>query len=135
MGKEMRPMASQIEHVNVTVRDPDGLAKLLARLFDWEVRWQGPTSGGGRTIHVGSKDQYLALCTGAAGPFTADVAGKGRPLNHIGVKVADLDATEARVREAGLETFSHDDYEPGRRFYFREPNGVEIEVVDYGDDG
>jgi predicted enzyme related to lactoylglutathione lyase len=124
-------MTPRIEHVNVTVCDPDSLAKLLERLFDWQVRWQGSTSGGGRTIHVGSKEHYLALCTGAAGPFSAAPARKGLPLNHIGVEVVDLETTEARVRDAGLETFSHDDYEPGRRFYFREPNGVEIEVVSY----
>jgi hypothetical protein len=45
-----------------------------------------------------------------------EVFPKGRPLNHIGVEVDDLDATEARVVAAGLKPFSHADYEPGRRF-------------------
>ena len=124
-------MGPRIEHVNVTVRDPESLARLMEQLFGWQVRWHGPTSGGGTTIHVGSKDHYLALCTGGAGPLSADLASKGQPLNHIGVEVDDLDETEALVRGAGLSTFSHDDYEPGRRFYFREPNGVEFEVVSY----
>jgi catechol 2,3-dioxygenase-like lactoylglutathione lyase family enzyme len=53
------------------------------------------------------------------------------PLNHIGVQVDDLDATEARVIAAGLLPFSHADYEPGRRFYFLDPDGIEYEVVSY----
>jgi len=60
-----------------------------------------------------------------------EVFMKGRPLNHIGVQVDDLDATEARVIAAGLLPFSHADYEPGRRFYFLDPDGIEYEVVSY----
>jgi predicted enzyme related to lactoylglutathione lyase len=52
-------------------------------------------------------------------------------LNHIGVVVADLEATEARVKAAGYVPENHADYEPGRRFYFHDHNGVEIEVVSY----
>ena len=52
-------------------------------------------------------------------------------LNHLAVVVEDLDATEARVRAEGIETHSHADYEPGRRFYFRDGDGVEYEVVSY----
>jgi hypothetical protein len=32
--------------------------------------------------------------------------------------ISDLDAVEARVKSHGYTTHSHDDYEPGRRFYF-----------------
>ncbi len=45
--------------------------------------------------------------------------------------VDDLDATEAVVKEHGLDTFGHDDYEPGRRFYFFDWDGIEFEVVSY----
>ena len=36
------------------------------------------------------------------------------------------------MAEAGLEPFSHGDYEPGRRFYFLDPDGIEYEVISYG---
>jgi len=121
----------RIEHVNVTVSDPDRTARLMEKLFGWHVRWQGPARDGGRTIHVGSGDHYVALYTGRDVTYTADDFAKGRPLNHIGVLVDDLDATEARVIEAGLEPFNHGDYEPGRRFYFFDPDGIEYEVVSY----
>jgi catechol 2,3-dioxygenase-like lactoylglutathione lyase family enzyme len=121
----------RIEHVNLTVRDPDRAAALMGRLFGWTVRWQGPSLGGGRTVHVGSDANYLALYTAPNAAYTDDQFRKGRPLNHVGVEVDDLDAAEARVIEAGLTPFSHGDYEPGRRFYFLDADGIEFEVVSY----
>ena len=122
-----RPASPRIEHVNLTVSDPDATAALLEAIFGWRERWRGPSQNGGRTIHMGTAASYVALYTnGAANRFP-----KGRPLNHLGVEVADLEATEARVSAAGLQPFSHADYEPGRRFYFLDPDGIEYEVVSY----
>ena len=121
----------RIEHVNITVADPKRTSDLMAALFDWRVRWSGPAQNGGHTIHVGSNDHYVALHTGGAPTRVGMDFAKGRPLNHIGVEVDDLDATEIRVVAAGLKPFSHADYEPGRRFYFLDPDGIEYEVVSY----
>ena len=121
----------RIEHVNMTVRDPDRAAELMQRLFGWQVRWSGASMNGGRTVHVGSDDQYLALYTPRTAPCDADFA-KGHPLNHIGIAVEDLDAAEAKLIAAGLTPFNHDDYAPGRRFYFLDPDGTEFEVISYG---
>ena len=123
--------AARIEHVNVTVRDPERAARLMERLFGWQVRWSGPARDGGRTVHVGSDHDYVALYTGADAIYSDEDFAKGRPLNHIGVEVDALDAVEARVVAAGLTPFSHGDYEPGRRFYFLDPDGIEYEVVSY----
>ena len=121
----------RIEHVNVTVTDPERTAGLMRALFDWHIRWSGPAQNGGHTVHVGSDDHYVALYTTGNAVPDSDGFAKGRPLNHIGVAVDDLDATEARVIAAGLRPFSHADYEPGRRFYFLDPDGIEYEVVSY----
>lgn len=121
----------RIEHVNVTVSDPDRAARLMESIFGWQVRWRGPSQHGGRTIHVGSPDHYVALYTAPDKAYGEDDFVKGRPLNHIGVEVDELDSTEARVIAAGLTPFSHGDYEPGRRFYFLDPDGIEYEVVSY----
>jgi catechol 2,3-dioxygenase-like lactoylglutathione lyase family enzyme len=121
----------RIEHVNVTVSDPDRAARLMTALFGWRERWRGAARDGGHTIHVGSDDHYIALYTGHDAAYTADDFLKGRPLNHIGVEVEDLDAIEARVKAAGLRPFAHADYAPGRRFYFLDPDGIEYEVVSY----
>ena len=121
----------RIEHVNVTVANSPRTAELMERLFGWRVRWQGPAQAGGHTVHVGSEGFYLALWSAAPGAPQAEHFAKGKPLNHIGVEVEDLEATEKRVIEAGLKPFSHGDYEPGRRFYFFDPDGIEFEVVSY----
>lgn len=124
-------MTARLEHVNITVSDLDRSAGLLEQLFGWRVRWSGPSLNSGRTVHIGTDDQYLAL-------YAADAAGggplnwnKGVPLNHVALVVDDLDAVEARVVDAGLTPFGHADYEPGRRFYFFDPDGIEFEVVSY----
>jgi catechol 2,3-dioxygenase-like lactoylglutathione lyase family enzyme len=121
----------RIEHVNVTVSDPERVSRLMTDLFGWHERWRGAARDGGYTIHVGSDDHYIALYTGRGVAYSADDFAKGRPLNHIGVQVDDLEATEKRVIAAGLKPFSHADYAPGRRFYFLDPDGIEYEVVSY----
>jgi catechol 2,3-dioxygenase-like lactoylglutathione lyase family enzyme len=121
----------RIEHVNITVSDPEHTSGLMEALFDWHVRWSGPAQNGGHTIHVGSNDHYVALYSKGDTAQGAQAFAKGNPLNHIGVEVDDLDATEARVIAAGLRPFSHADYEPGRRFYFLDQDGIEYEVVSY----
>ena len=121
----------RIEHVNITVADPERTAGLMRALFDWHIRWSGPAQNGGHSVHVGSDDHYVALYASGNTAQLPEVFTKGRPLNHIGVQVDDLDATEARVIAAGLLPFGHADYEPGRRFYFLDPDGIEYEVVSY----
>ncbi len=119
---------TELEHANVTVMDNRATARMLCDVFGWHVRWEGDARDGGHSIHVGSAASYIAVFT--PGPDETAEPGNGR-LNHLAVVVDDLDATEARVKEAGYRTTAHGDYEPGRRFYFREENGMEIEVVSY----
>jgi catechol 2,3-dioxygenase-like lactoylglutathione lyase family enzyme len=121
---------AKIEHVNLTVSDPERTAALLMRLFGWHIRWQGPARSGGWVIHVGSDQHYLAVYSKPRSGYPEGFARMG-PLNHIGIGVDDLDAIEARVIEAGLTPFNHGDYEPGRRFYFLDPDGIEFEIVSY----
>ncbi|MDL2352536.1 MAG: VOC family protein [Pseudomonadota bacterium] len=117
-----------LEHVNLTVSDPDRSSMLLQDLCGWHERWRGPSQMGGRTIHVGSERDYIALYTHdrTAGPYV-----KGVPLNHVGLVVDDLGAAETSVIAAGLVPFNHMDYDPGRRFYFFDWDGIEFEVVSY----
>jgi catechol 2,3-dioxygenase-like lactoylglutathione lyase family enzyme len=123
---------AHLEHVNMTVADPKATAAMLCDLFGWHVRWQGEAIDKGFTVHVGSDDSYVAAYSPgaptASGERSYSVKGG---LNHIGVVVDDLAATEAKVRAKGYQPGETHDYEPGRRFYFREENGIEIEVVSY----
>jgi catechol 2,3-dioxygenase-like lactoylglutathione lyase family enzyme len=120
--------SAYLEHVNITVSDIERSAALLEQLLGWRIRWRGPSQLGGETIHVGGDEDYITVYT--VGAPVARFA-KGAPLNHVGIVVPDLDVAEAVVRAAGLEPFSHGDYEPGRRFYFFDWDGIEFELVSY----
>jgi len=117
-----------LEHVNITVSDPDRSSALFQRLCGWHERWRGPSQLGGWTIHVGMSATYLAIYTHSS---QVPRFAKGQPLNHVGLVVDDLDSAEAVVKDAGLVSFNHADYEPGRRFYFFDWDGIEFEVVSY----
>lgn len=122
----------KLEHANLTVSDPAKTAAWLCDVFGWKIRWQGDVLNGGLTMHVGDENSYLAIYNPRK-PVTKpensyDTVGG---LNHIGVVVEDLDATERKVDALGFKTHSHADYEPGRRFYFHDRDGIEFEVVQY----
>ena len=123
---------ARLEHVNITVSDPERSATLMKALFGWKIRWEGASINGGYSIHVGDEDDYLAfyspLKTTDATCVSYDIRGG---LNHVALVVDDLDAVEARVRAEGFTPMNHGDYEPGRRFYFRDHDNIEFELVSY----
>ena len=121
-----------LEHVNITVSNPKRTVKKLCDIYGWNIRWEGDAIDDGYTYHVGSDDCYLAIYSQdrTIDPNHESYKMRGG-LNHIALVVDDLDATEKRVLDAGYQTFSHADYEPGRRFYYRDEDNIEFEVVCY----
>jgi len=121
-----------LEHVNVTVSNSQKTTEMLCKLFGWTVRWSGPAIDGGTTYHVGTKDRYLSIYMSSE---TLEKPGSNLTLkgglNHIGVVVENLEETEQRVIKAGLLPHNHSTYDPGRRFYFHDLDGIEYEVVSY----
>lgn len=125
-------MTARLEHVNITVSDPAATTQWMSRVFGWHIRWQGDAINDGHTIHVGSDDTYIAVYSGPTQQQPeATKYERAGGLNHIAVTVPDLDATEELVKAAGFQPRSHADYEPGRRFYFEDNDGIEYEVVSY----
>lgn len=125
-------MTAILEHTNFTVADPDATAAWMCDLFGWHIRWSGAAMQTGRTVHVGTDGHYLALYS----PGTPRQSGEDNyatigGLNHIAVVVDDIDDMETRVTKAGFQAMNHADYEPGRRFYFHDKDGIEFEVVQY----
>jgi len=91
---------------------------MLCGLFGWEVRWEGASVHDGYSLHVGSKTSYLALSktpTPAGAKYHSCAA-----LNHISIVVDGLDAVEEKVIARRYVPNSHQDYEPGHRFYFED---------------
>lgn len=121
-----------LEHVNFTVPDARHTARIMCDLFGWHIRWEGEALDGGHSVHVGSDESYMAVYSPRDGANVVDINKKRvGHLNHVGVVVDDLDAVEAKVVANGFKPYSHADYEPGRRFYFDDENGIEFEVVSY----
>ncbi|MEM6564318.1 MAG: VOC family protein [Pseudomonadota bacterium] len=125
-------MSAMLEHANVTVSDAQNTARWMADVFGWHIRWQGPSLDGGHSLHIGTPDQYLALyqpklpAEDASSSYRT-VGG----LNHLAVTVGDIDSAEQKVVAAGFRPESHANYEPGRRFYFHDADGIEYEIVQY----
>ena len=121
-----------LEHVNFTVSDLQRSIDLYSDLLGLHVRWHGTTSDGNPAAHVGDDRCYLAL-------FQSSPDAKDRPpvdysavgLNHFGFVVDDLDAVRARLTNHGLSPHHEQDYEPGRRLYFFDPDGIEVDLVEY----
>jgi hypothetical protein len=124
-------MQNKLEHINLTVNDSNATAAILSDIFNWQIRWQGPAKDNGHTVHLGTQDSYLALYSHNDKQRTAKSHKSIGQLNHIGVLVDDLDSIEAKVKAKGFAPFNHGDYEPGKRFYFKLEQEVEIEVVSY----
>jgi hypothetical protein len=120
-----------LEHINMTVRDPDAVAATLSQLFDWHIRWAGSAKDDGYTVHVGGGSSYLALYTHKDLRVQKQSHITLNHLNHIGIVVNELDKIEVRIQEAGFTTFNHGDYEPGKRFYFMLSQELEVEVITY----
>lgn len=125
-------MTTILEHVNYTVKDPDATAAWMQDVFGWHLRWSGPGMTHGRTVHVGTDEAYVALFAyGADQSSGSDSYRTTGGLNHIAVVTDDLDSVQDRVIAAGFTPGNHQDYEPGRRFYFHDNDAIEYEVVQY----
>ena len=121
-----------LEHTNITVSNPTKTAETLCNIFDWKIRWQGSSMDSGYTVHVGTKNSYLALYTNeeTQEPVKSNHSLL-RNLNHIGIQVDDITSAEQKVKNAGFRPHNHGDYEPGTRFYFHCEDNLEVEVISY----
>lgn len=124
---------ARLEHTNFTVSDAAATASWMEQIFGWHIRWQGAAKNGGHSIHIGTDEWYLAVFSpkDRAVKANEDSYATIGGLNHLAVVVSDLDAVEKKVNTHGFKTHSQADYEPGRRFYFDDADGIEFEVVQY----
>lgn len=123
-----------LEHANLTVRDLERSIEFYRTLLGGTIRWRGKNSAGRPAAHVGSDAHYLALFQASeesiADPIPElDTARPG--VNHLGFAVDDMDETIERLRALGVGPKSDDVYDPGRHVYFLDPDGFEVELVQY----
>jgi len=126
----------KLEHVNLTVADLERSISFYCEVFEARVRWRGEifnTTQMRPAAHVGSDDFFIALFeaeeSAASQPVRTSYAPPG--VNHFGFVVEDLDAHVRRLEALGFETRTPFVYDPGRRIYFDDPDGIEVEIVEY----
>lgn len=119
-----------LEHVNLTVTNVERSVGFYRDLFGLDLRWEGTTNDGKRAAHVGDDRCYIALFEAKSGG-RADSDYDRVGFNHFGFVVDDLDESRKRLEALGASPHSEADYEPGRRLYFLDPDGVEVELVQY----
>jgi predicted enzyme related to lactoylglutathione lyase len=106
---------------NLIAPDPIGLAKFYVEVFELDL-----------TFDMGWIAFLSADATQKIELHTASEGGSGAELPMISIGVEDLDATEAAVRAAGGDVVYGPATEPWglRRFFFRDPAGNLVNVVD-----
>lgn len=106
---------------NLIAPDPVALAKFYQQVFDLDL----PFDMGWIAFLTRDTTQKIEL-------HTASEGGSGTDLPVISIGVDDLDATEAAVRAAGAEVVYGPVAEAWglRRFFFRDPAGNLVNVVD-----
>lgn len=106
---------------NLSAPDPMALARFYAQVFELDL----PLDMGWIAFLNKETTQKIEL-------HTASEGGSGTELPVISIGVDDLDATEIAVRAAGAEIIYGPVTETWglRRFFFRDPAGNLINVVD-----
>lgn len=120
----------RIEHANISVSDLNTSVDFYRRLLGAELRWRGLTDAGQQAAHVGGENTYLALFEAPESDrATANYMAVG--FNHLGFEVDGLDVYRQRLKEMDVPLKGEESYKPGRRMYFYDPDGIEIELVEY----
>ena len=106
---------------NPKAPDPMALAKIYKEVFELDL----PFDMGWIAFLSKDSTQKIEL-------HTASEGGSGTELPVISIGVEDLDATEAAVRAAGAQVVYGPINESWglRRFFFRDPAGNLVNVVD-----
>jgi catechol 2,3-dioxygenase-like lactoylglutathione lyase family enzyme len=127
-----------IHHVATLTKDADRLVAFYQEMFEAEVRSDGaefPDGQGPRLTIIGIGDLVELNVFSIAGNAEADrqvpMFGRGR-LDHFGLKAASLEAFETirdRLMAAGAADDFVTDFGPVLSVFFRDPDGLEGEVL------
>lgn len=128
----------QLEHVNLVVTDIEKSLKFYRAAFPhWWVREEGKGewSGKPRTwVHFGDNYQYLVFGDNGEGK-NRDLSGHQVGLAHFAFVTHNLDALISRLADAGFPVAKSGADDPHRKnIYFMDPDGFEVEFVEYQSD-
>lgn len=124
-----------LEHLNLVVRDIQKSVNFYQAAFPhWRIRGGGEGSWYGKPrnwIHFGDDYQYLAFNDDGV-TDNRDLTGHQVGLAHFAFVTHDLDGVIERLKQAGIDVDKEGASDPYRRnVYFIDPDGFEVEFVEY----
>lgn len=124
-----------LEHINLFVKDMDTTLKFYRAAFPhWQIRSQGraPWHGTPRNwIHFGDEYQYLAFNDSATGE-NRDLGSMNVGLAHFAFVTNNIESTIQRLAQAGFQIAKDGATSEFRKnIYYIDPNGYEVEFVEY----
>ncbi|MCO4799868.1 MAG: VOC family protein [Colwelliaceae bacterium] len=124
-----------LEHLNLVVKDiPAALHFYQAAFPHWKVRSKGQSTWHGKPrdwLHFGDDYQYLTFNNNGESA-NRDLTGHQVGLAHFAFVTSNLEQIIKRLANAGYEIAKEGADEPYRKnVYFIDPDGFEIEFVQY----
>lgn len=128
----------KIEHINLVITDLEQSLRFYRAAFPhWKIRAKGGGEWYGKPrtwVHFGDDNHYLALNEFGEGN-NRDLKGHTVGLAHFAIETQNLDAVIARLELAGFHVAHPGADEPYRRnVYFIDPDGFEVEFIQYFSD-
>jgi len=120
-------MSVRLEHANLTVRDIEGMIRFLQTAFpEFQVRGEGISQDGGRWVHIGTQETYIALSPAKTKPEKPWTPYRGmQGMNHLAYEVDDVEALCRRMKSAGYRESTPPNAHPYRkRRYFYDSEAV-----------
>jgi catechol 2,3-dioxygenase-like lactoylglutathione lyase family enzyme len=125
----------QLEHINLVIKDLEkSLAFYRAVFPHWSIRCEGGGEWYGkprRWVHFGDDDQYLSLNEFGEGE-NRNLEGHSVGLAHFAYVTDNIDAVIQRLTQVGFPAHIDGADDPFRRnVYYLDPDGFEVEFVQY----
>lgn len=125
----------QLEHLNLVVKDIAEALKFYKAVFPhWQIRSKGEAEWYGvkrNWIHFGDDYQYLTFNDDGTGE-NRDLAGHQTGLAHFAYVTENLQAVIDRLEAAGFNIAKSGAENRFRKnVYFVDPDGFEVEFVEY----
>ena len=125
----------QLEHVNLVIKDLTKSLEFYRAAFPhWRIRDRGHHPWFGKTnnwVHFGDEFQYLALNEFGEGE-NRKLEGHQVGLAHFAFVTQNIDGVITRLENAGFKIDDSGASNPHRRnVYFIDPDGFEVEFVQY----
>ncbi|OHU84410.1 MULTISPECIES: VOC family protein [Pseudoalteromonas] len=128
----------RLEHVNLVITDMAQSLRFYQAAFPhWHVRSQGHGEWYGKArhwLHFGDDYNYIAFSDHGEGE-NRQLAGHQTGLGHFAFVVNNLSALIDRMEQAGYQVDKGSRDNPYRHnVYFIDPDGFEVEFVEYFSD-